>query len=71
MSFDSNQQWQLVSQSQLKKVKKIWQREQHKNVAKDQKESEDAERREKNLEEAKKISLTMDGSLPKPVEVFI
>ncbi|KAG8191410.1 hypothetical protein JTE90_010585 [Oedothorax gibbosus] len=70
-SNKEGEQWQLVSQSQLKKVKKIWQREQHKNAEKVQKEQEDAERREKNMEEAKKITITMDGLLPKAIEVKI
>ncbi|CAL1291647.1 unnamed protein product [Larinioides sclopetarius] len=70
-SNKDGEKWQLVSQSQIKKVKKIWQREQYKNAEKDQKEKEDADRREKNLEEAKKIIITIDDSLPKPVQVKI
>ncbi|GFS87780.1 asparagine--tRNA ligase, cytoplasmic [Nephila pilipes] len=70
-SDKEGEKWQLVSQSQLKKVKKIWQREVHKNAEKVQKEKEDADRREKNLEEAKKIIITIDDSLSKPVEVKI
>ena len=31
--------------------------------------AEDAERREKNLEEAKKITIEEDASLPKPIRV--
>lgn len=64
------QKWELVSQSQIKKVKKLWAREHHKNAEKASKEQIDAERREKNLEEAKKIIITIDDSLPKPVQVF-
>ncbi|PRD27739.1 UNVERIFIED_CONTAM: Asparagine--tRNA ligase [Trichonephila clavipes] len=70
-SNKEGEKWQLASQSQLKKVKKIWQREQYKNAEKVQKEKEDADRREKNLEDAKKIIITIDDSLPKPVEVKI
>ncbi|XP_042894943.1 asparagine--tRNA ligase, cytoplasmic isoform X4 [Parasteatoda tepidariorum] len=66
-SNKDGEKWQLVSQSQIKKVKKIWQREQYKNAEKVAKEQGDAERKEKNLEEAKKIIITMDDSLPKPV----
>ncbi|XP_054715560.1 asparagine--tRNA ligase, cytoplasmic-like [Uloborus diversus] len=70
-SKQEGQKWELVSQSQIKKVKKIWVREQHKNVDKAEKEKEDAERREKNLEEAKKIIITMDDSLSEPIQVKI
>lgn len=49
----------------------MWVREQHKNAEKAVKEHEDAERREKNLEEAKKIIITIDDSLPEPVQVLL
>lgn len=48
----------------MKKIKKIWQRDVHKNASKIAKEQDDADRREKNLEEAKKISVSLDSSLP-------
>lgn len=62
-----DEKWEVISQSQLKKVKKIWVREKHKGVAKtqEQKEAEDEEKRLKNLEEAKLIQITLDCSLPK------
>lgn len=72
--FDSKKEgeiWELISQSQIKKIKKIWIREQHKNAEKACKEQEDSERREKNLEEAKKIIITIDDSLQKPVQAKI
>ncbi|MGH0146512.1 UNVERIFIED_CONTAM: hypothetical protein FKN15_034024 [Acipenser sinensis] len=50
----------------MKSVGKLWHREQMKNEAKDKKEAEDAIRREKNLEEAKKIVIKNDPSLPEP-----
>lgn len=49
----------------------MWVREQHKNAEKAAKEQEDAERREKNLEEAKKIIITIDDSLNNPVQVLL
>ena len=87
-----------MSASQLKKVKKIWQREQFKEAERKQKEvcsrgfgttalrehvsfivcvcvycvqEEDVQRREQNLEEAKKIKITPDPSLPEASSVKI
>uniref|UniRef100_A0A8C7DXU9 Asparagine--tRNA ligase, cytoplasmic n=1 Tax=Naja naja TaxID=35670 RepID=A0A8C7DXU9_NAJNA len=59
-SQKENQRWETISKSQLKNVKKLWQREQQKS------EAEDLLRREKNLEEAKKIIMKKDLSLPEP-----
>lgn len=70
-SKKEGEKWELVSQSQLKKIKKIWVREQHKTADKVLKEHDDADRREKNLEEAKKIIITIDDSLPKAHQVKI
>ncbi|CAL1546137.1 unnamed protein product [Lymnaea stagnalis] len=61
--------YELVAKSQLKKVQKIWQREQYKKADADDSLQKDAERREKNLEDAKKITIANDPSLPKPVEI--
>lgn len=44
----------MVAKSQLKKITKLYVREQHKDQAAAVKEKEDAESREKNMEEAKK-----------------
>lgn len=60
---DSDQKWVEVSQSQLKKNKKIWEKEQRVTKEKAAKEAEDAKRREENLEEAKKITIEQDTSL--------
>ncbi|XP_064474958.1 asparagine--tRNA ligase, cytoplasmic-like isoform X1 [Ornithodoros turicata] len=65
------EKWVVVSQSQIKKVKKIWVREQYKAADKTKKEAEDVERREKNLEDAKKIVIQLDPSLPAPVQIKI
>ncbi|KAL3182161.1 hypothetical protein MRX96_022881 [Rhipicephalus microplus] len=65
------EKWTLVSQSQVKKVRKIWAREQYKNTERTQKEAEDEARREKNIEEAKKVKIQLDPSLPDPVKIKI
>ncbi|KAG8456788.1 hypothetical protein GDO86_002537 [Hymenochirus boettgeri] len=70
-SQKENERWDVISKSQQKNVRKIWVREQMKNEAKEKKEAEDNLRREKNLEEAKKITITDDPSLPAPVTVKI
>ncbi|CAH1252787.1 NARS [Branchiostoma lanceolatum] len=66
------QRWEPVSQAQLKKQKKIWQREQHKAADKEKKEAEDAKRREENLEAAKQVTISQDTSLPaaKPIKIL-
>ncbi|XP_023239441.1 asparagine--tRNA ligase, cytoplasmic-like [Centruroides sculpturatus] len=66
-----DKQWDIVSQSQLKKVRKIWIREHHKNAEKAKKDAEDIERREKNLEEAKQIMIKEDKNLPEAIQVKI
>ncbi|XP_058026473.1 asparagine--tRNA ligase, cytoplasmic [Ahaetulla prasina] len=70
-SHKENQRWETISKSQLKNVKKLWQREQQKSEAREKKEAEDSLRREKNLEEAKKIIVKKDLSLPEPKRVKI
>ncbi|XP_067665731.1 asparagine--tRNA ligase, cytoplasmic-like [Haliotis asinina] len=63
------QKYEVVSKSQVKKIQKIWQREQHKQADKSERDAADAERRDMNLEEAKKIVLEMDKSLPEPKQI--
>lgn len=58
------QKYEPAAKSQLKKIQKLWVRDQHKNEAKDKREEEDAEKRAKNLEEAKKLIIEEDKSLP-------
>ncbi|XP_065716123.1 asparagine--tRNA ligase, cytoplasmic [Patagioenas fasciata] len=65
-SQKENERWAIISKSQMKNVKKLWHREQMKNEAKEKKEAEDLLRREKNLEEAKKVVIKNDPSLPEP-----
>ncbi|CAG9765352.1 unnamed protein product [Ceutorhynchus assimilis] len=56
--------FEVAAKSQLKKIQKIWNREQYKQADKANQEGEDAERRTKNLEEGKKIIIEEDKSLP-------
>ncbi|XP_074039261.1 asparagine--tRNA ligase [Leptinotarsa decemlineata] len=58
--------YEPAAKSQLKKIQKMWVRENYKLAEKSNKEEEDAEKRAKNLEEAKKIVITEDKSLPEP-----
>lgn len=48
----------------MKKNQKFWVREHHKNIEKAKKEEEDAAKRNKNLEDAKKLTLVQDPTLP-------
>lgn len=64
-------QYEEASKSQLKKVQKIWVREKYKQDDKVKKEAEDAEKRSKNLEEAKKIIIVEDKSLPEAKKIII
>ncbi|XP_040276990.1 asparagine--tRNA ligase, cytoplasmic isoform X2 [Bufo bufo] len=70
-SQKENERWDVISKTQLKNVKKLWNREQVKNEAKEKREAEDNLRREKNLEEAKKIIIQNDPNLPEPVTAKI
>ncbi|GAB1301809.1 Asparagine--tRNA ligase, cytoplasmic [Apodemus speciosus] len=70
-SQKENERWDVISKSQMKNIKKMWHREQMKNDSREKKEAEDNLRREKNLEEAKKIIIKNDPSLPEPACVKI
>uniref|UniRef100_A0A672G8T5 Asparaginyl-tRNA synthetase 1 n=1 Tax=Salarias fasciatus TaxID=181472 RepID=A0A672G8T5_SALFA len=63
-SQKEDERWAVISKTQMKNAKKAFNREQMKSDSKDKKEAEDGERREKNLEEAKKIVIQNDPSLP-------
>ncbi|XP_073476381.1 asparagine--tRNA ligase, cytoplasmic isoform X1 [Aquarana catesbeiana] len=65
-SQKENERWDVISKTQLKNVKKLFNRELAKHEAKDKKEAEDNMRREKNLEEAQKIIIENDPNLPEP-----
>ncbi|RWS25912.1 asparagine--tRNA ligase: cytoplasmic-like isoform X1 [Leptotrombidium deliense] len=70
-SNKENEKWVPASQSQLKKIKKIWVRDQYKEKAKDQKEAQGEEKRLKHLDDAKEVVITLDTTLPKPEKVKI
>nr|XP_026248996.1 asparagine--tRNA ligase, cytoplasmic [Urocitellus parryii] len=65
-SQKENERWDIISKSQMKNIRKMWHREQMKSESREKKEAEDNLRREKNLEEAKKITIKNDPSLPEP-----
>uniref|UniRef100_A0A4W5RPH6 Asparagine--tRNA ligase, cytoplasmic n=1 Tax=Hucho hucho TaxID=62062 RepID=A0A4W5RPH6_9TELE len=65
-SQKEGERWAVISKTQRKNVKKLFAREQMKSDSKDKKEAEDSERREKNLEGAKKVTIENDSSLPEP-----
>ncbi|XP_032888922.1 asparagine--tRNA ligase, cytoplasmic [Amblyraja radiata] len=70
-SQKENERWEIISKSQMKSIKKLWHRDQIKTAEKCTKEQEDALRREMNLEEAKKIVITLDPSLAEPCQIKI
>jgi len=66
-SKEEGKKYEVAAKSQLKKIQKIWVREVHKSADKAKKDAgkeADAEQRLKNLEEAKKIKIEEDKSLP-------
>ncbi|XP_047200385.1 asparagine--tRNA ligase, cytoplasmic [Hippoglossus stenolepis] len=70
-SQKEDERWAVISKTQMKNTKKAFNREQMKTDAKEKKEAEDTDRRDKNLEEAKKIVIEKDPSLPEPEAVKI
>ncbi|CAF0752157.1 unnamed protein product [Brachionus calyciflorus] len=62
----TKEKYELISKSQLKKVKNMAEIEARKSASKAAKEQEDALRREKNLEEAKKVVIQQDPNAEKP-----
>lgn len=62
-SKDETQKYEPAARSQLKKIQKIWNREQYKSDGKQQKVTQDDEKRAKNLEEAKAVIIEEDKSL--------
>lgn len=70
-SKDENKKYEPAAKSQLKKIQKIWMRENYKAQDKSKREEEDAEKRMKNLEEAKKVVISEDKSLPSATVIKI
>jgi asparaginyl-tRNA synthetase len=67
----AQKKYELISKTQLKKLKNFIDAEVRKDASKNAKEAEDAARREKNMEEAKKVIIKEDPSLPKSKTVKI
>ncbi|XP_065060227.1 asparagine--tRNA ligase, cytoplasmic-like isoform X2 [Rhopilema esculentum] len=68
---DENNKFDKVSKSQLKKVTGLWKTEQKKAQQKAEQEAQKAAQREKNLEEAKKITIEEDKTLPAAKQIKI
>ncbi|XP_052793758.1 asparagine--tRNA ligase, cytoplasmic-like isoform X2 [Mya arenaria] len=68
---EEGKKYEPLAKAQMKKQKKIWQSEANKAADKAKRDDEDAERREKNLEEARKVVLTQDPALPTPKQIKI
>nr|CAD7440039.1 unnamed protein product [Timema bartmani] len=70
-SKEEGKKYEPAAKSQLKKIQKLWVRDQHKTAGKEKREEEAAENRAKNVEEAKKIVIKEDQSLPKAKSIKI
>lgn len=70
-SKEEGKDYDVAAKSQLKKIQKIWVREVHKAAEKTKAEEENLEKRQHNLEDAKKIVIKEDPSLPKAINVKI
>lgn len=70
-SKDDKKVYEVAAKSQLKKIHKIWVREGYKTADKAKADEESGDKRQQNLEEAKKIVLVDDPSLPKAKVVKI
>lgn len=68
---DDTKKYDVVAKSQLKKIQKIWMRENYKAAEKSKKEDEDAEKRLKNLEEAQNIVISEDKTLETAIRIKI
>lgn len=70
-SREEGKKFEIASKSQLKKIHKIWTREQYKDADRQKKMREDEEKRVKNLEEAKAVVIVEDESLPAAKKIKI
>lgn len=61
---EASDEFEPAAKSQLKKIQKLWLREGHKNAEKAQREAKDAGKRQQNLEDARKVKISEDPSLP-------
>ncbi|XP_060585512.1 asparagine--tRNA ligase, cytoplasmic-like [Ruditapes philippinarum] len=67
---EKGEKYEAAAKSQIKKWQKIWLRESNKQVDNQEREA-DAQRREKNLEESRKITISNDKSLPVPKQIKV
>lgn len=68
---EDDKRWDVAAKTQIKKITKLYQKEVRKTDESAEKEKEDAARREKNLEDAKKIVIEMDAALPAATTIKI
>lgn len=68
---DAIERYEVAAKSQLKKIQKIFVRESYKNVDREKREAEDAEKRMQNLEEAKKVTIEEDPTWTKAEKIRI
>ncbi|KAM8715717.1 hypothetical protein ACLKA7_002721 [Drosophila subpalustris] len=61
---NAKEAYELAAKSQLKKIQKLFVSEGRKNTEKLQREAKDAEKRQQNLEEARKVKISEDPSWP-------
>lgn len=61
---EDSMKYEVASKSQLKKYHKIWVREQYQADDKAKREEKNIEKHQQNLDDAKKIVITQDSSLP-------
>lgn len=70
-SAESPELYEVAAKSQLKKIHKLWLRDNNKNASKAQREEEDIKNREQNLEEAKKVEIFNTSTEPtKTIKIF-
>lgn len=67
----SDAKYEVAAKSQLKKIQKLWVRDNNKSADKSKREEGDALKRQQNLEEAKQIVIKEDPSWPTAIRIRI
>ncbi|VVC90463.1 unnamed protein product [Leptidea sinapis] len=70
-SKDDSKAYDVAAKSQLKKIQKIWMRENYKAADKAKAEEESNDKRQQNIDEAKKVVIEQDPNLPKATAIKI
>ncbi|XP_050666944.1 asparagine--tRNA ligase, cytoplasmic [Leptidea sinapis] len=70
-SKDESKAYDVAAKSQLKKIQKIWMRENYKAADKAKAEEESNDKRQQNIDEAKKVVIEQDPNLPKATAIKI